>query len=65
MLWLMLTALLVASLSITPVTVTLWAVFQFSVVKVRLAGDTFAAAMSLLDGVMVTSPLGWVSSARV
>ena len=50
--------------SSTPVTVTVCAVLQLAVVKVR-APDTVAALSALLEGVIVTSPVGWVLSLTV
>ena len=51
--------------SSTPVTVTVWAVFQLSAVKVSDAGETVATAVSPLATATVTSPLGWEASFTV
>ena len=44
--------------SSTPVTVTVWAVFQLPVVKVSDVGETVATAVSPLAAVTVTDPVG-------
>ena len=49
------------SLSLTPVTVTVWAVFQLSSVKVSVAGLNVASPVSLLARLIVAS----VSSSRL
>ena len=49
-----------ATASSTPVTVTVWALFQFAVVKVRLAGLTVPSVVSLLESPIVTLAVGWV-----
>ena len=51
-----------ASASCTPVTVTVCAVFQFPVVKVRSPAGTDAAAESSELSETVTSAVGWVAS---
>ena len=45
----------------TPVTVTVWAVAQSSVVNVN-SSLTVATAVSELPGVTVTSAVGWVAN---
>ena len=54
-----------APVSSTPVTVTVCAMFQLAVVKVRLAGDTVTALVLELARATVTSPLGWLFSTTV
>ena len=49
----------------TPVTVTVCAVFQFALVKVRLAGATAPSVASLELSAMVTSAVGCVVSTTV
>ena len=49
------------SASCTPVTVTVCAVFQFTVVKVRSPSGTDAASGSSDDKDTVTSAAGWVA----
>ena len=44
--------------SLTPVTVTVWATFQFAAVNVRLAGETVPSAALLLESAIVTSAVG-------
>ena len=53
------------SASATPLTVKVATVFQLDGVKVCDAGDTLATPVSPLIGVMVTSAVGWLSSATV
>ena len=61
----MATVSLLTSSSSSPETVTVCAVFQLPLVKVRLEGLSVAAPVSLLDGVTVTVPLGSVVSTTV
>ena len=61
----MVTLSLSGSPSSTLLTVTIWAVSQVDGVKVRVAGETVAAAVSLLVGVTVAVPAGRVSSTTV
>ena len=49
------------SVSLTPVTVTVWAVFQLPSVKVKVAGLTVPSVVSLLTRLTVAS----VSSSRL
>ena len=51
--------------SSTPVTVTVWAVFQLMVVKVSIAGLTVAAAGALEVTTTVTLAVGLASSTIV
>ncbi len=51
--------------SSTPVTVTVWATFQLTVVKVTLAGATVPSVRSLLVSPTVTFAVGWVSRTTV
>ena len=60
----MVTVSSVASLSVTPVIVTVCGVFQSDVVKV-ITPLTMAAPISLLTGVIVTLPVGNVLSTTV
>ena len=53
------------AVSSTPVTVTVWAVFQFELVNVNWAGDTAASPVSPDVALMTTSEDGWVLSATV
>ena len=46
----------------TPVTVNVWALFQFVVVKVRADGFTVATAVAPLVALTVTRLAGWLSS---
>ena len=58
-------ALRAASLSMSsssPVTETVWAVFQSLVVKASDVGETVATAVSPRVTATVTSPVGWVAS---
>src|SRR5689334_17347928 len=45
--------------------VTVWGVFQFAVVKVRLAGETVPSAVLLEERPIVTLAVGWVLSRTV
>ena len=48
--------------SSTPVTVTVWAKFQFAAVNVRLAAETVPSALLLLATGITTSASGWLVS---
>ena len=48
--------------SLTPVTVTIWARFQFALVKVRLDGLGVPSLLLLLAMAMLTSAVGAVAS---
>ncbi len=50
------------AVSSTPVTVTVWAVFQLELVNVNWAGDTVASPVSFDVALMTTSEDGWVLS---
>ena len=52
-------------MSSTPVTVTVCAMFQFTLVNVRLAGATTPSAGALELSAMVTSAVGWLVSTTV
>jgi len=54
-----------AASSSTPVTVTVWGLFQSAGLKVSVAGVTVATVVSPLATVTVTSVLGAVLSATV
>ena len=54
-----------AAVSSTPVTVTVWAVFQFELVNVNWAGDTVASPVLADVTDMTTSEEGWVLSTTV
>lgn len=54
-----------ASASSTPVTVTVCATFQFTLVKVSEAGETVPSVVSLEASGTVTSPCGWRPSFTV
>ncbi len=49
----------------TPVTVTVWALFQFAVVKVSDAGGTVPSVVSFDEMPIVTSAVGCASSTTV
>ena len=51
--------------SSTPVTVTVWATFQFAAVNVRLAAETVPSAVLLLATGIATSAVGWLVSTAV
>src|SRR2546426_11958147 len=51
--------------SSTPVTVTVWATFQFTVVNVTLDGATVPSVRSLDDNPIVTFAAGWLVKATV
>ena len=51
--------------SSTPVTVTVWAVFQLAAVKVRLAGEVVPSAVLLDERPIVTLAVGWEFSLTV
>jgi hypothetical protein len=46
------------AVSSTPVTVTVWALFQLPVVNVSVAGETVVSPVSALDKVNTTVPVG-------
>ena len=52
-------------LSSTPVTVTVWAVFQLLGVKLREFVDNFPSVLSIPSILMVTGLLGWAVRATV
>ena len=52
-------------LSSTPVTVIVWALFQFELVKVREAADTVASPVSPEDTPITTLEDGWASNTTV
>ena len=54
---------MLSRVSSTPVTVTVWLVFQFDVVKLTVAGSTVAAVLSAVA--TDTAPVGWLDSATV
>ena len=54
-----------APASSTPVSVTVWAVSQLALVKVRLAGETETSVVSPLLMGITTSAVGFVSSTTV
>ena len=54
-----------ATESSTPVTVTVWALFQLPLVKVRVEADTVASPVSADVTDKTTSDAGWVSSTAV
>src|SRR5262245_39236730 len=56
---------LASTKSFTPVTVTVWAVFQFAAVKLTDTGDTVPSAVLELDRPIVTSAVGWLVSTTV
>ncbi len=49
------------AVSSTPVTVTVWALFQFELVNVNWVGDTVTSPVSADVKLMTTSPAGWES----
>ena len=51
--------------SSTPVTVTVWPVFQFDVVKLTVAGSTVAAVLSAVATATDTPAVGCEDSATV
>ena len=54
-----------SSASSTPVTVTVWAAFQFPVKNVKLAGETIISAVFALVKSKTTFPVGSVSRTTV
>ena len=55
---------MLASRSLTPVTVTVWVVFQVVAVKVS-GGEVVATVLSPVSGVTVTGWVGWLVSLTV
>ena len=51
--------------SFTPVTVTVWSTFQFTLVKTRLVGVTVPSVVLLELSAIVTSAVGWDVSTTV
>ena len=64
-LWLSVTVSSIASASLPAVTVTVWAVAQFSAVKVSVAGLGLTSLPACPATVTTTFPAGWLSRTTV
>ena len=63
-LWVSVTVSFIVTVS-AAVTVTVWAVFQFDVVKIRLVGFGVTSVPACPATVTVTSAVGWLSRTTV